>query len=123
MVTQHQIFNEPPEKKSEPIGPKRTWGPKKDMNLAEKFYEFLRRKNRWIQGHKMFFCEPTKKWWTQGPQNSTHRRESRSMFCECIWGGGAAPSPPFPLQLFLLRPTSSGSAHPHLKRPHLQLKP
>ena len=25
--------------------------------------------------------------------------ESRSMFCECIWGGGAAPSSPTPLQL------------------------
>ena len=42
------------------------------------------------------------------------------MFCECIWGRGAAPSPS--TCFFFLRPTSSaGTSHPHLKR--LQLKP
>ena len=44
------------------------------------------------------------------------------MFCECIWGRRGAP-PTTPLHLFFLRPTSSaGTAHPHLKRLHLQLK-
>ena len=46
--------------------------------------------------HQQFY-EPKapKILWTAG--------ESRSMFCECIWGGGAAPSPPTPLQLFILK--------------------
>ena len=36
--------------------------------------------------------------WSSGPKNSMTASESRSMFCKCIWGGGAAPSPPNPLQ-------------------------
>ena len=37
------------------------------------------------------------------------------MFCECIWGGGAAPSPPTPLQLFffLALPPLQGQPTPH----------
>ena len=34
--------------------------------------------------------------WSSGPKNSMTASESRSMFCKCIWGGGAAPSPPTP---------------------------
>ena len=36
--------------------------------------------------------------WSSGPKILWTASESRSMFCECIWGGGAAPSPPTPLQ-------------------------
>ena len=36
--------------------------------------------------------------WSSGPKILCTASESRSMFCECIWGGGAAPSPPTPLQ-------------------------
>ena len=51
----------------------------------------------------MFFCEPT--------TNCEHKTQKilrtggklPSMFCECIWGGGAAPSPPTPLQLFFFK--------------------
>ena len=51
----------------------------------------------------MFFCEPT--------TNCEHKTQKilrtggklPSMFCECIWGGGAAPSPSTPLQLFFLK--------------------
>ena len=38
------------------------------------------------------FSEPT------APRILWTASESRSMFCECIWGGGAAPSPQTPLQ-------------------------
>ena len=41
-------------------------------------------------------------------------RESRSMFCQCILGGGAAPSPKPPCSLIFLRPTSSARTAKHV---------
>ncbi len=39
----------------------------------------------------MPFCEPTKNCEHKAPKILLTEGESRSMFCECIWGGGAAP--------------------------------
>ena len=76
MVTQHQIFNEPKARKKiwTYIRPQRTWGPKTDMNLrAENFYEHKTQKHMNPRAQDVFL-RTHKKLWTQGPQNSTHRR-------------------------------------------------
>ena len=48
----------------------------------------------------MFFWEPTTDCEHKAQKILRTGGKSPSMFCECIWGGGAAPSPPNPLQLF-----------------------
>ena len=90
--TQHQIFNEPkapknlrPQKGYEPKGPKPSW------TQDKKRYE-----------SKGTRCLPAnrQKMWTQGPQNSTSRRRIAQHVLRMHLGGGAAPYPPTPLQLF-----------------------
>ena len=63
---------------------------------------------------KLLWTRETKTYESKGTRCFSANRESRSMFCECIWGRGAAPSPPTPLQLF--------SLNPHLERLHLLIE-
>ena len=48
----------------------------------------------------MFFCEPTTNCEHKAQKILRTGGKSPSMFCECIWGGGAAPSPPTPPAVF-----------------------
>ena len=82
---------------------------------APNLHEHKTQKNMDLRAQDVF-PRTDKKCEHKAPKILRAEGESRSMFCECIWGGGAAPSPPTPLQLFFFRPTSSaGTAHPHLK--------
>ncbi len=81
----------------------------------------------------MFFCEPTKYCEHKAPKILRTEGESRSMFCECIGGGrrcALSRNPPPAVVFFKayraylhLPPLPAGTAHPHLKHLHLQLKP
>ena len=51
----------------------------------------------------MFFCEPTTNCEHKAQKILRTGGKSPSMFCECICRGGAAPSPPTPVQLFFFK--------------------
>ena len=66
---------------------------------APNLHEHKTQKNMDLRAQDVF-PRTDKKCEHKAPKILRAEGESRSMFCESIWGGGAAPSPPTPLQLF-----------------------
>ena len=95
---------------------RKTSGPKNSVRKRQVF-EHNTKSLMNLRPRKLYESKtPNKKLRTQGPKIIRTEGESHSMFCEC-------PTPT-PHQFFFFSPTSSAeTAHPHLKRLHLQLKP